>query len=212
MPQQVANDIRASLRDLYAKKHTITTKRCIDGITQICYNKYNKKTEKKTMSRVFTKKPIVISLAFTVFIVAVITVFLGGMFNKYSPPSSENTSVINATVADAYYSLNKKAIVVETSDAGEFVLTYTTSRALHSETGYSSDELAEFIRGKDVELLVMNDLEWIVEIHAGDIIIDNTKLTARQVSITRASVIVLGIIALTLTVSAEILYLKKRLL
>lgn len=163
------------------------------------------------MTIAFSGKSILASVALTIIVIILILGFCSNQFSRYSEPTADNTSVINVTVSDIYYSLSAKTIAIETSSGDEFQLVYpTSSREMYEEIGYDFEDLEVLLKGKNVELLVMNDLPWVVEIHVDGETIDNSILTEKQAGVTRASIIILGLIMLAFPICGEITYISRR--
>ena len=157
-------------------------------------------------------KYIIISSILAVFVVAAIIVFCIAMFDQYSMPNEDNTSIINAMVTDVYYgvSASTSETVVEMSNGDSLTLVCPWfERSLYSAIGYDIDELADLLEGKNVKCLLMNRLPWAVKIYVDDIVIDNSKLTEDQIIVTRISIVVLGLIMLAFPITGEILYIKS---
>ena len=156
-------------------------------------------------------RQIIISSILTAIAIALIITFCVLMFVKYSYPSEENTSMASDTVADVYYASGKKVVIVEMSNGDEFQLVYPNfPRELYSTIGYDLDELCQLIKGKEIRYLQMDHLPWIVEIYIDDIVIDNNVLTAKQMSVTRIAIIIIGLIMLAFPISGDVVYVKSK--
>ena len=95
---------------------------------------------------------IIISSLLTVVAIVVIISFCVIMFDKYSRPSEENTSISSGTVADVYYSTGTKGVVVEMATGEQFQLVCPwLPKDLYNAIGYDLDQLAEILEGENVE-------------------------------------------------------------
>ena len=158
------------------------------------------------------RKQIVLSSILTAIAVVAIVVFCVCMFKRYSPPTVNNTSVISGTVTAVYYGgYHCRDIEIAISNDKPLILVapYSVSH-LCDTIGYDVDQLAQLLEGKTIEYRRMNGLPWIVEIHTGDIEIENIKLTTTQMHHTRIGIIILGLIMLAFPVCGDIVYLKSR--
>ena len=154
---------------------------------------------------------IVISSILTAIAIALIITFCVLMFAKYSYPSEENTSMSSDIVADVYYASGKKVVIVEMSNGDQFQLVYPNfAKELYATIGYDLDELCDLLKGKEIRYLQMDHLPWIVEIYVDDIVIDNNVLTAKQMSVTRIAIVIIGLIMLAFPICGDITYIKKQ--
>ena len=116
------------------------------------------------------RKHIIVSSLLTVVATVVIISFCIIMFDKYSKPSEENTSISSGTVADVYYASGKDVVIVEMSDGEQFQLVCPwLPKDLYNAIGYDLDQLAEILEGENVEYRKMDKLPWVVEIYIDDI-------------------------------------------
>lgn len=154
---------------------------------------------------------MIISSILVVIAIALIITFCVLMFAKYSYPSEENTSMASDTVADVYYASGKKVVIVEMSNGDQFQLVYTNfAKELYATIGYDLDELCDLLKGKEIRYLRMDHLPWIVEIYVDDIVIDNNVLTAKQMSVTRIAIIIIGLIMLAFPICGDVMYIIKQ--
>ena len=157
------------------------------------------------------KKHIIVSSLLTVVAIAVIISFCVIMFDKYSKPSDDNTSVSSGTVADVYYSTRTKDIVLEMSDGEQLHLVYPwRAKDLYKAIGYDLDQLVELLEGKNVKYRKMDKLPWVVEIHINDIVIDNNKMTCEEIDTTYVGIVIIGLIMLAFPVCGEVAYIKAK--
>ncbi len=159
----------------------------------------------------FRKHVLSSSILMAIAIVAII-VFGVVMFEKYSIPNENNTSVMSATVTDVYYGgSHYRDIEIAISNDKPLILVapYSVSH-LCDTIGYDVDQLAQLLEGKTIEYRRMNDLSWIVEINVGDTKIDNSKLTIQQMIITRVAIVILGLLMLAFSINGYVVYLKAK--
>ena len=158
------------------------------------------------------KKRIIVSLLLTVAAIAAIISFCVIMFDKYSKPSELNTTISSGTVADVYYSMGTKGVVIEMSDGEQFQLVCPwRSQVLYDTIGYDLDQLSELLKGQNVEYRKMDQLPWVVEIYFNDIVIDNSKMTSEGIDAAYFVIVVLGMIMLVFPISGEVAYIKAKL-
>lgn len=156
------------------------------------------------------KKHIIVSSLLTVVAIAVIISFCVIMFDKYSKPSEDNTSVSSGTVADVYYASGKDVIIVEMSDGEQFQLVCPwLPKDLYNAIGYDLNQLAELLEGQKVEYRKMDKLPWVVEIYINDIVIDNNKMTSEEIDTTYVGIVIIGLIMLAFPVCGEVAYINK---
>ena len=157
------------------------------------------------------KKHIIVSSLLTVVAIAVIISFCVIMFDKYSKPSEDNTSVSSGTVADVYYAIGKDVIIVEMSDGEQFQLVCPwLPKDLYNAIGYDLNQLAELLEGQKVEYRKMDKLPWVVEIYINDIVIDNNKMTSEEIDTTYVGIVIIGLIMLAFPVCGEVAYIKAK--
>ena len=157
------------------------------------------------------KKHIIVSSLLTVVAIAVIISFCVIMFDKYSKPSEDNTSVSSGTVADVYYASGKDVIIVEMSDGEQFQLVCPwRPKDLYNAIGYDLNQLAELLEGQKVEYRKMDKLPWVVEIYINDIVIDNNKMTSEEIDTTYVGIVIIGLIMLAFPVCGEVAYIKTK--
>ena len=157
------------------------------------------------------KKHIIVSSLLTVVAIAVIISFCVIMFDKYSKPSEENTSISSGTVADVYYASGRKEVVLEMSDGEQFLLVCPwLPKDLYNAIGYDLDQLAELLEGQKVEYRKMDNLPWVVEIYINDIVIDNNKMTSEEIDTTYVGIVIIGLIMLAFPVCGEVAYIKAK--
>ncbi len=133
------------------------------------------------------------------------------MFNRYSFPNEENTSVISGTVTEVYHSVPKGDVVVAMSKGDSLRLVYPWGiRDLYSTLGYDIIQLSDLLEGKNIDCVGMNTLPWAVKIYVDDIIIDNSKLTSDEIFVTRVGIVIMGLIMLVFLIGGDILYLEQK--
>ena len=163
------------------------------------------------MTKQTFRKHIVFSSILTVIAIVVIVGFCAIMFKRYSPPSENNTSLINGTVTEVYHAVPKGEIVVAMSNGDLLKLVYPMGiRNLYSTIGYDVVQLADLLEGEIIECRRMDHLPWAVEIYVGDTKIDNNKLTTQQVVVTRVAIVILGLIMIAFPISGDVIYLKSK--
>ncbi len=156
-------------------------------------------------------KHIMISSILTIIVITIILGFSMAMFNRYSMPNEDNTSIISGKVTDVWHGVPSGKVVVEISNGDSLQLVYPFRiRTLYSHIGYDCDELADLLIGKNVKCLRMNQLPWALEIYADDIVIDNNKLTEDQIIVSRIGIIFLSLIMIAITLVGEVEYLKPK--
>ncbi len=136
------------------------------------------------------------------------------MFCKYAPPNENNTYTSHGTVSDVYLVLESKKTHLEIAfNNGEsFRLVYSnTIKELYLNLGYDDEELAELLKGKEVEFTALKNWNWITNISANNIRIDNSELTAKQCRLTQLGIAILGIIMLTFPIYLEKMYWDKQI-
>ena len=157
------------------------------------------------------RKHIIVSSLLTVVATVVIISFCIIMFDKYSKPSEENTSISSGTVADVYYASGKDVVIVEMSDGEQFQLVCPwLPKDLYNAIGYDLDQLADILEGENVEYRKMDKLPWVVEIYIDDIVIDNNKMTSKEIDTTYVGIVIIGLIMLAFPVCGETVYLKSK--
>ena len=162
------------------------------------------------MSSVFSGKGGVAPILLCLIVIVLVICLCTAQFNRYTPPSNDNTSIISVTVSDVYYSLNKKSVVIRTSNGDEYQLVSpTSSNGLYDEIGYNLEELGDMIKGKKVELLVLDELPWVVEINVDGVVINNSVLTIKQSNVTKVSIIILGVLMVMFPIGLTLIYSKK---
>ena len=154
-------------------------------------------------------KHIIVSSLLTVVAIVVIISFCVIMFDKYSKPSEENTSISSGTVADVYYASGR--FFVEMSDGEQFQLVYPwLPKDLYDAIGYNLDQLAELLEGQKVEYRKMDNLSWVVEIYINDIVIDNNKMTSEAIDTTYVGIVIMGLIMLAFPICGDVAYIKAK--
>lgn len=162
------------------------------------------------MSSVFFGKGSVAPILLCLIVIVLIICLCTAQFNRYTPPSNDNTSIISVTVSDVYYSLNKKSVVIRTSNGDEYQLVSpTSSNEMYDEIGYNLEELGVLIKEKKVELLVLDELPWVVEINVDGVVISNCILTTKYANVTQVSIIILGVLMAMFPISLTLIYSKK---
>ena len=157
------------------------------------------------------KKHIIVSSLLTVVAITVIISFCVIMFDKYSKPSEENTSISSGTVVDVYYASGTKEVVLEMSDGEQFLLVYPwLPKDLYNAIGYDLDQLAELLEGQKVEYRKMDNLPWVVEIYINDIVIDNNKMTSEEIDTTYVGIVIIGLIMLSFPICGDVAYIKAK--
>ena len=157
------------------------------------------------------RKHIIGSSLLTVVAIVVIISFCVIMFDKYSKPSEENTSISSGTVADVYYASGKDVVIVEMSDGEQFQLVCPwLPKDLYNAIGYDLDQLAEILEGENVEYRKMDKLPWVVEIYIDDIVIDNNKMTSEEIDTTYVGIMIIGLIMLAFPICGDIAYIKAK--
>ena len=161
------------------------------------------------MTKSELKKHIIVSSLLTVVAIAVIISFCVIMFDKYSKPSEDNTSVSSGTVAEVYCARNR--VIVEMSDGEQFQLVYPwLPKDLYNAIGYDLNQLAELLEGQKVEYRKMDKLSWVVEIYINDIVIDNNKMTSEEIDTAYFGIVIIGLIMLAFPVCGEVAYIKAK--
>ena len=156
-------------------------------------------------------KHIIVSSLLTVVAIVVIISFCVIMFDKYSKPSEENTSISSGTVADVYYASGKDVVIVEMSDGEQFQLVNPwLPKNLYDAIGYNLDQLAELLEGQKVEYRKMDNLPWVVEIYINDIVIDNNKMTSEEIDTTYVGIVIMGLIMLAFPICGDVAYIKAK--
>ena len=156
-------------------------------------------------------KHIIVSSLLTVVAIAVIISFCVIMFDKYSKPSEENTSISSGTVADVYYASGKDVVIVEMSDGEQFQLVCPwLPKDLYDAIGYDLDQLAEILEGENVEYRKMDKLPWVVEIYIDDIVIDNNKMTSEAIDTTYVGIVIIDLIMLAFPICGDVAYIKAK--
>jgi hypothetical protein len=142
----------------------------------------------------------------------VITLFSVYMFDMYSFPTIENTSVASGTISDVYVRGGKNpTVIVETSDGEQLVLVCPYFlKDLYEDIGYNLDQLAELLEGKNVEYRIMDKLSWVLEIYVDDVVIDNSNLTRDEIVTTQVGIVILAILMIVILVCVEIIYLQPK--
>ncbi len=161
-----------------------------------------------------TKSKAILSLIITMLATTLIVSFCILMFCKYAPPNENNTYTSHGTVSDVYLVLESKKNHLEIAfNNGElFRLAYpNTIKGLYSNLGYDDEELAELLKGKEVEFTALKNWNWITNISVNNIRIDNTELTAKQCRITQLGIAILGIIMLAFPIGLEKMYWDKHI-
>ena len=162
------------------------------------------------MSSVFSGKGSVAPILLCLIVIVLVICLCTAQFNRYTPPSNDNTSIISVTVSDVYYSLNKKSVVIRTSNGDEYQLVSpTSSNEMYDEIGYNLEELSVLIKEKKVELLVLDELPWVVEINVDGVVINNSVLTIKQSNVTKVSIIILGVLMVMFPIGLTLIYSKK---
>ena len=157
------------------------------------------------------RKHIIISSLLATVVIAGIIFFCITMFDKYSKPTEENTSIEIGTVTDVYYATGTKDIVLELSDGEQLHLVYPwRAKDLYKAIGYDLDQLVELLEGQTVKYRKMDKLPWVVEIHINDIVIDNNKMTCEEIDTTYVSIVIIGLIMLAFPVCGEVAYIKAK--
>ena len=157
------------------------------------------------------RKHIIISSLLATVVIAGIILFCITMFDKYSKPNEENTSIEIDTVADVYYATRTKDIVLEMSDGEQLHLVYPwRAKDLYNAIGYDLDQLAELLEGKNVKYRKMDKLPWVLEIYINDIVIDNHKMTCEEIDTTYVGIVIIGLIMLAFPICEEVAYIKAK--
>ena len=134
------------------------------------------------------------------------------MFDKYSKPNEENTSISSGTVADIYYSTGAKQVVLEMSDGVKFQLVCPwLSKDLFNAIGYDIDQLDDLLKGQNVEYRKMDKLPWVVQVYINNIVIDNSEMTSNNIVATRVCIVILGLIMLVFSICGEVAYINAKL-
>ncbi len=159
----------------------------------------------------FRKHIIVAALIALVSMVG-ITLFSVYMFDMYSFPTMENTSVASGTISEVYVGGGKKPnVILETSDGEQLVLVCPYFlKDLYEDIGYNLDQLAELLVGKNVEYRIMDKLSWVLEIYVDDVVIDNNNLTRDEIVTTQVGIVILAILMIVILVCVEIIYLQPK--
>ena len=155
-------------------------------------------------------KHIIISTVLTLTAIALVIGFCTAMFQKYSPPTPQNTVWVHGTVTDVYHGVPSGDVAIVISNGDTFYLAHPWgTRNLYATIGYDVGELADLLEGKEIECLQPKQLPWAIEIRMGNLVIDNHKLTSKQIIGTRVSIIVIGLLMLALIIVGDTLYLKR---
>ena len=163
------------------------------------------------MPRKFFRRQLVVSSLLTVIAVVAIVVFCIAMFNKYTLPNENNTSLVAGTVTDVYYGTPRGGVTVVMSNGDSLRFVYPTGAwELYSAIGYDLGELVDLLEGKSIEYRRMDRLPWVVEIYADDIKIDNTELTTKQMEATWVGIVVVGLIGVALVIGGDVVYLTSK--
>lgn len=156
-------------------------------------------------------KRILISSLVTAVVIALITGFGITAFFGYSPLDEDNTYITSGTVTDVYCTVPHNDIIIELSGKEALSLAYFGfPDKLYSSIGYDLEQLADLLQGKNIDCLRMKELPWVVEIYAGDVVIDNRELTNKQLAHQRVQLVVWLVIVLGLSVGADISYLADK--
>ena len=154
---------------------------------------------------------IIISSLLSIIAIVLILAFCCLLFIQYTKPNEKNTSVSSGTAIDVYHGGRHKGVIVEMSNGDQFQLVYPHfSGELYSTIGYDLEELCELLEGENIEYRRMNRLPWIVEIYVDDTVIDNNILTAKQIVVSRVTIIILGTIMLSFPIAGEVAYIKSK--
>ena len=158
------------------------------------------------------RKHIVVASLIALVSMVVITLFSVYMFDMYSFPTMENTSVASGTISEVYVGGGKKAtVILETSDGEQLVLVCPYFlKDLYKDIGYNLDQLAELLEGKKVEYRIMDKLSWVLEIYVDDVVIDNNNLTRDEIITTLVGIVILAILMIVILVCVEIIYLQPK--
>ena len=157
------------------------------------------------------RKHIIVSSLLTVVAIAVIISFCVIMFDTYSKPSEDNTSISSGTVVDVYYETGTKEVVVEMTTGEQFQLVCPwLPKNLYNAIGYDLDQLAELLKGQKVEYRKMDKLPWVVEIYINDIVIDNNKMTSEEIDTTYVGIVIIGLIMLAFPICGDVAYIKAK--
>ena len=134
------------------------------------------------------------------------------MFDMYSFPTMENTSVASRTISEVYVGGGKKpSVILETSNGEQLVLVCPYFlKDLYEDIGYNLDQLAELLEGKNVEYRIMDKLSWVLEIYVDDVVIDNNNLTRDEIITTLVGIVILAILMIVILVCVEIIYLQPK--
>ncbi len=158
----------------------------------------------------FTNR-IIFSSILTAIAIVLIVAFSVTMFGRYAPPNEKNTISTSGTVSEVYHAVPKGEVVVSLSNGEKLKLVYPMGiQNLYSTIGYDIDELADLLEGQVIQCRRMEHLPWAVEITVGDTKLDNIKLTAQQMVVTRVAIVIVGAIMLALCVGGEAVYLKAK--
>lgn len=119
--------------------------------------------------------------------------------------------MIGGTVTDVCHGSPKGKFVIVMASGESLSLEYPMGiQDLYSTIGYNGEQLYDLLVGKTVACSRMKDLPWAVEIHVGDTIIDNTKLTNDHMIMTRAGTVILALLLLMFLISGDVIYLKAK--
>ena len=153
----------------------------------------------------------IISSILTAMAIAIIIAFCVFMFDVYSAPNEENTSLERGIVSEVYYAVGKDVVIIEMTNGDQFQLVNPNfQQELYSAIGYDLDELAGLLEGEEIEYRRMSKLPWIVEIYIDEAVIDNNVLTAEQMTVTRIAIIIIGLIVLAFPIVGDILYIERK--
>ena len=160
------------------------------------------------MTKQDVQKRILLSSALAVLSIAIVIVFCIAMLVRYSYPHKDNTTVVCDTVQEVYHGVPSDEVTIVLSSGESLKLTYPHRvSTLYSSIGYDITQLQELLTGKTVRCLKMEHLPWAVEIHVGDIVIDNHELTVEQIKVSRIGIYILGSIIISSIVVGDLAYL-----
>ena len=167
------------------------------------------KKDFKNMTKNGFIKRIVLSSSAIAIAAAIMIGFGIWVFDRYAPPSENNTSVKSGTVTDVYLGVPSNEVRVELSNGDSLLLAHSWGpRQLYAAIGYDHVQLADLLEGQVVEYRRMDRLPWVVEIDIGDTKIDNSKLTAENVFFSRAALVILEGTLLVCFIIGDVTYLK----
>ena len=155
----------------------------------------------------------IISITVTVIVSAMVIAFFA-IFTayKYPLPNENNTYYKSGTVEKVYYYGGKNTeLGLELTDGSSLLFVYPfSSKQFFSQVGYDFEGLSTLLEGNTIEYRALNNCPWLLEVCVGEIVIDNTELTEKQIVFTWIGSIILAILVMVIIVGVEISYLHPK--